>query len=136
MLNISLLIHLNLLFLSLSILCYSTSYSQNKVVFIEGEAQGTTYHITYYDKQDRNFEDEISKSAEKELERLAQMEKFEKARLVKFAKDQKVFYEKMDVKKAKKQESGLQILTLKNIGGQQTPITKTGNTAALTTPVA
>jgi thiamine biosynthesis lipoprotein len=53
--------YLNLLFLSLSILCYSTSYSQNKVVFIEGEAQGTTYHITYYDKQDRNFEDEISK---------------------------------------------------------------------------
>ena len=42
-------------------MCYSTSYSQNKVVFIEGEAQGTTYHITYYDKQDRNFEDEISK---------------------------------------------------------------------------
>ena len=39
------------------------------------------------------------------------MEKIEKERLVKFAKDQEVFYEKMGVKKAKKQESGLQILT-------------------------
>ena len=53
--------YLNLLFLSVAIFCYSTSYSQKKVIFIEGEAQGTTYHITYYDKQDRNFEDEISK---------------------------------------------------------------------------
>ena len=65
------------------------------------------------------FEDEISKSAEKELERLAQMEKIEKERLVKFAKDQEVFYEKMGVKKAKKQESGLQILTLKRGRGKR-----------------
>jgi len=48
------------------------------------------------------FEEEISKSAEKELERIAEMEKAEKVRLEKFATDQKVFYEKMEVKKAKK----------------------------------
>ncbi len=65
------------------------------------------------------FEEEIAKSAEKELERLAQMEIIEKERLVKFAEDKKVFYEKMNVKKAKKQESGLQILTLKRGTGKR-----------------
>jgi len=65
------------------------------------------------------FEEEIAKSAEKESERLAQMEIIEKERLVKFAKDQKVFYEKMNVKKAKKQASGLQILTLKKGTGKK-----------------
>ena len=65
------------------------------------------------------FEEEISKSAEKELERLAEIEKSEKVRLEKFAIDQKAFYEKMDVKKAKKQASGLQILTFKKGSGKR-----------------
>lgn len=43
------------------ILFSSIYYAQNKSVFIEGEAQGTTYHITYFDNEIRNFEDEISK---------------------------------------------------------------------------
>ena len=65
------------------------------------------------------FEEEISKSAEKELERIAEMEKAEKVRLEKFAIDQKAFYEKMEVKKAKKQASGLQILTFKKGSGKR-----------------
>ncbi len=65
------------------------------------------------------FEEEFAKSSEKELERLAELEKSEKARLEKFASDQKLFYEKMNVKKAKKQESGLQILTLKRGTGKR-----------------
>ena len=28
---------------------------------VEGNAQGTTYHITYFDKQNRNFQPEIEK---------------------------------------------------------------------------
>tara|TARA_B100000787_G_scaffold170240_1_gene165103 strand:+ start:5502 stop:6605 length:1104 start_codon:yes stop_codon:yes gene_type:complete len=65
------------------------------------------------------FEEEISKSAEKEQERLVEMEKVEKDRLLKFSIDQKAFYKKMDVKKAKKQESGLQILTFKRGRGKK-----------------
>lgn len=65
------------------------------------------------------FEEEIAKSAEKETERLAELEKSEKARLEKFTSDQKLFYEKMNVKKAKKQDSGLQILTLKRGTGKR-----------------
>ena len=65
------------------------------------------------------FEEEISKSAKKEVERLAEMEKVEKARLEKFAIDQKVFYEKMNVNKAKKQASGLQILTFNKGTGKR-----------------
>ncbi len=65
------------------------------------------------------FEEEFSKSSEKELERLAELEKFEKARLEKFASDKKLFYEKMNVKNAKKQESGLQILTLRRGKGKR-----------------
>jgi thiamine biosynthesis lipoprotein len=43
-------------------LIYSTSiYSQQLPVKIEGEAQGTTYHITYYDEQNRDFQPEIEK---------------------------------------------------------------------------
>ena len=65
------------------------------------------------------FEEGIAKSVEKEEERLAELESVEKARLEKFALDQKVFYEKMNVKKAKKQESGLQILTLRRGKGKR-----------------
>lgn len=37
------------------------NYSQQQPVKIEGEAQGTTYHITYFDRQNRNFKPEIEK---------------------------------------------------------------------------
>lgn len=36
-------------------------YSQPGPVKIEGQAQGTTYHITYFDKADRNFQADIEK---------------------------------------------------------------------------
>jgi len=65
------------------------------------------------------FEEGIAKSAEKEEERLAELERVEIARLKKFATDQKLFHEKMNVKKAKKQASGLQILTLKKGFGKR-----------------
>ncbi len=35
--------------------------AQQEAVFIEGYAQGSTYHITYYDKQNRNFQTDIEK---------------------------------------------------------------------------
>jgi len=34
-------------------------YGQSSPMKIEGNAQGTTYHITYYDAQNRNFQPEI-----------------------------------------------------------------------------
>src|ERR1019366_5231485 len=34
-------------------------YSQQEPVKFGGNAQGTTYHITYFDKQNRNFQPEI-----------------------------------------------------------------------------
>lgn len=36
-------------------------YCQSEAVKIEGEAQGTTYHITYFDAQNRNLKPEIDK---------------------------------------------------------------------------
>ena len=36
-------------------------YCQSEPVKIEGEAQGTTYHITYFDTQNRDFKPEIEK---------------------------------------------------------------------------
>jgi len=36
-------------------------YCQTEPVKISGEAQGTTYHITYFDNQNRNFQPEIEK---------------------------------------------------------------------------
>lgn len=43
-------------------LFYSVSiYSQQEPIKIEGEAQGTTYHITYFDNQNRDFQPEIEK---------------------------------------------------------------------------
>ena len=35
-------------------------YSQ-ELMYIEGEAQGTSYHIKYFDAQNRNFKPEIEK---------------------------------------------------------------------------
>ena len=44
------------------LLLFSTSiYSQQEPIKIEGEAQGTTYHITYFDSQNRNLKAEIEK---------------------------------------------------------------------------
>jgi thiamine biosynthesis lipoprotein len=41
-------------------LFYSASlFSQQEPIRIEGEAQGTTYHITYFDNQNRDFQPEI-----------------------------------------------------------------------------
>ena len=42
----------------------SAIYAQQEPVKIEGKAQGTTYHITYFDKQNRNFQHEIEKILE------------------------------------------------------------------------
>ncbi|HNP32521.1 MAG TPA: FAD:protein FMN transferase [Flavobacterium sp.] len=39
---------------------YNLTYSQIEPTIIEGEAQGTTYHITYYDELNRNLQPEIS----------------------------------------------------------------------------
>ncbi len=38
-----------------------SAYTQNEAVKISGIAQGTTYHITYYDQKNRNFKPEIDK---------------------------------------------------------------------------
>ena len=65
------------------------------------------------------FEEEFAKGPEKEKARIAAKEKREIARLEKFAKDKEVFYKKMDVEKAKKQTSGLQILTFKTGKGKK-----------------
>jgi len=39
----------------------SPSFSQDEAIKINGLAQGTTYHITYFDKKNRNFKPEIDK---------------------------------------------------------------------------
>ncbi|WP_339838290.1 FAD:protein FMN transferase [uncultured Flavobacterium sp.] len=39
----------------------SIAFSQQESIKIEGEAQGTTYHISYFDSQNRNFQPEIEK---------------------------------------------------------------------------
>lgn len=43
------------------ILFYSLLYAQQEPIKVEGNTQGTTYHITYFDKQNRNFQPEIEK---------------------------------------------------------------------------
>lgn len=48
------------LFLSL-VLSSFNSFSQSEPIKIEGFAQGTTYHITYYDKGNRDFKPEIER---------------------------------------------------------------------------
>jgi thiamine biosynthesis lipoprotein len=47
--------------LSLIVISASFGYSQTEPVRIEGQAQGTTYHITYYDLENRDFQPEIEK---------------------------------------------------------------------------
>jgi len=51
---------------ALSFFFFSTTvmYSQQEPVRFGGNAQGTTYHITYFDKQNRNFQPEIAKILE------------------------------------------------------------------------
>lgn len=45
-----------------SILLFAGSiYPQKEPIKIEGKAQGTTYHITYFDKQNRNLQPQIEK---------------------------------------------------------------------------
>ena len=40
--------------------CISVFSQQTQIpIKIEGEAQGTTYHITYFDHQNRDFKPEI-----------------------------------------------------------------------------
>lgn len=46
--------------LFLMLLFSALTYSQIEPTIIEGEAQGTTYHITYYDEQNRNLQPEIN----------------------------------------------------------------------------
>lgn len=65
------------------------------------------------------FQEELDKSDEKDKARLVEMQKLEKERLDKFMQDKEVFYKKMNVKNAKKQESGLQILTFKRGRGKK-----------------
>ncbi len=39
--------------------CNTLIFAQVEPIKIEGQAQGTTYHITYFDEQNRNFQPEI-----------------------------------------------------------------------------
>jgi FAD:protein FMN transferase len=45
--------------LFISIFSYLLVSAQQEPIRIEGEAQGTTYHITYFDKENRNLKPEI-----------------------------------------------------------------------------
>lgn len=65
------------------------------------------------------FEDELAKSEIKEKERLANKAAADKVRYDKFLADKEVFYKKMDVAKATKSESGLQVLVLKRGKGKK-----------------
>jgi FAD:protein FMN transferase len=47
-----------ILFLTICNFC-TILFAQQEPIKIEGEAQGTTYHITYFDKQNRNLKPEI-----------------------------------------------------------------------------
>lgn len=42
-------------------LCTTALQAQQEPIKIEGNAQGTTYHITYFDKKERNLKTEITK---------------------------------------------------------------------------
>lgn len=44
---------------SFILLCYLTSFSQNEPIYFDGFAQGTTYHINYYDEQNRFLKKEV-----------------------------------------------------------------------------
>lgn len=47
--------------ISLFLLNSVSIYSQHESIKIEGSAQGTTYHITYFDSKNRDFQPEIEK---------------------------------------------------------------------------
>lgn len=49
----------NEILLTLLLLNSIGSFAQKEPIKIEGEAQGTTYHITYYDEKNRNLQPEI-----------------------------------------------------------------------------
>ena len=50
----------NLVFIAVSLFSFSAnSFSQQEPVRISGNAQGTTYHVTYYDEKNRDFFNEI-----------------------------------------------------------------------------
>lgn len=65
------------------------------------------------------FSEEIAKFDEVEKERLAKAAEVEKIRYETYVKDRDAFFKKMDVAKAKKTASGLQILKLKNKYGKK-----------------
>lgn len=48
-------------FIFFFIINLTVAFSQNGVIKIEGSAQGTTYHIIYYDEQSRDLKPEIEK---------------------------------------------------------------------------
>ena len=51
----------NSIFLSITFsVIINLAFSQDNLMYLEGEAQGTTYHITYIDDQQRNFHAEIT----------------------------------------------------------------------------
>ena len=47
--------------IGLLLFCTVSMYSQQEPIKIAGNAQGTTYHISYFDKQNRNFQPQIEK---------------------------------------------------------------------------
>ena len=47
--------------LGFTFFCTRLLYSQHEPVKFDGKAQGTTYHITYFDEQNRDFQSEIEK---------------------------------------------------------------------------
>ena len=50
------------LFLTIFLLCFSSQlFSQDEPILIAGNTQGTTYHITYYDKKNRDLQPKIEK---------------------------------------------------------------------------
>lgn len=51
----------NITCLLLTFLPFLSSNAQEEPVIIEGKAQGTTYHITYFDKQNKDYQPEIEK---------------------------------------------------------------------------
>ncbi len=67
----------------------------------------------------KEFEDGLARAPEKEKERRAVFAKEDEARYKKFLADKEIFYKKMDVDKAIKTESGLQIITYKKGKGKK-----------------
>ena len=51
----------NYLLLIYCLFGFSISIAAQELIKIEGKTQGTTYHISYYDIQNRNFQPEIEK---------------------------------------------------------------------------